>query len=174
MGKVLMSYLFSFSRYQIESVIKFLPRQLITSCTLRFFFGHPLKQWPTRRKRGENGNTKIWISWNEKSFFDEIKSIFHSFWRAIIWQKNKNLIKNSGHKLWKLFFVTKKLIKKQTSSAWNFLQPPIPVWRSAYIPYFKISASILWCPLFSENYLNPQVRVNKMVNKHTIDILLTY
>ena len=30
---------------------------------------------------------------NEKSFSDEIKNIFHSFWRAIIWWKNKNLIK---------------------------------------------------------------------------------
>ena len=30
---------------------------------------------------------------NEKSFFDEIESIFHSFWRAIIWLKNKNFIK---------------------------------------------------------------------------------
>ena len=30
---------------------------------------------------------------HEKSFFDEIKSIFHSFWRVIIWWKNKNLIK---------------------------------------------------------------------------------
>ena len=36
---------------------------------------------------------------NEKSFLDEIKNIFHSFWRAIIWWKNKNLIKNSRHKL---------------------------------------------------------------------------
>ena len=36
---------------------------------------------------------------NEKSFFDEIKYIFHSFWRAIIWWKIKNLIKNSWHKL---------------------------------------------------------------------------
>ena len=36
---------------------------------------------------------------NEKSFLNEIKNIFHSFWRAIIWWKNKNLIKNSGHKL---------------------------------------------------------------------------
>ena len=30
---------------------------------------------------------------NEKTFFDEIKSIFHSFWRAIIWWKNKYLMK---------------------------------------------------------------------------------
>ena len=35
---------------------------------------------------------------NKKSFLDEIKNTFHSFWRAIIWWKNKNLIKNSGDK----------------------------------------------------------------------------
>ena len=36
---------------------------------------------------------------NEKSFLDEIKNIFHSFWRAITWWKNKKMIKNSEHKL---------------------------------------------------------------------------
>ena len=36
---------------------------------------------------------------NEKSFLDELKNIFHNFWTAIIWCKNKNLIKNSGHQL---------------------------------------------------------------------------
>ena len=36
---------------------------------------------------------------NEKSFFDKIKNTFHSFWKAIIWWKNKKLIKNSGRKL---------------------------------------------------------------------------
>ena len=37
---------------------------------------------------------------NEKSFFNEINNIFHSFGGAIICWKNKNLIKNSGrHKL---------------------------------------------------------------------------
>ena len=39
--------------------------------------------------------TKIWISWEWK---DEIKNIFHTFLRAIIWRKNKSLIKNSGQK----------------------------------------------------------------------------
>ena len=34
----------------------------------------------------------------EKSFLNEVKNIFHSFWRAIIWWKNKKLIKNR-HKL---------------------------------------------------------------------------
>ena len=36
--------------------------------------------------------------------------------------------------------------------------------RSAYIPYFIINAPIFCRPLFSENYLNPQVRINK----HTV------
>ena len=51
----------------------------------------------------------------------------------------------------------------------KFLLPPIPVCRGAYIPCFKINAPIFSCLLFSENHLNPQVRINKMVNKHTVD-----
>ena len=39
----------------------------------------------------------------------------------------------------------------------------------AYIPYFIINPPIFCCPLFSENHLNPQVRINKMVSKHTVD-----
>ena len=50
-------------------------------------------------KHGKEGkkykNTRICIE-NEKSFLDEI---FHSFWRAIVWWKNKKFIKNSRHKL---------------------------------------------------------------------------
>ena len=41
--------------------------------------------------------------------------------------------------------------------------------RGVYIHYFKVNLSIFCCPLFSENYLNPQVRINKMVNKHTVN-----
>ena len=36
-------------------------------------------------------------------------------------------------------------------------------------PHFKINTVIFCCPLVSENYLNSQVRINKMVNKHTVD-----
>ena len=45
-----------------------------------------------REKKGEDGNTKIWISrgpLDEKSFLDDIKSILHSFGRAIILSKKK-------------------------------------------------------------------------------------
>ena len=38
----------------------------------------------------------------EKSFLDEIKSIFYNFWMDIIWWKNKNLIKivDTSFKKW--------------------------------------------------------------------------
>ena len=44
-------------------------------------------------KEGRTEVKKIEYLENEKSFLDEIKSIFHSFRRAIIWRKNKTLMK---------------------------------------------------------------------------------
>ena len=38
-------------------------------------------------EKGENRDTKVWISQNENCFLDEIKNIFHCFWRNIIWGK---------------------------------------------------------------------------------------
>ena len=37
--------------------------------TLRYIFNHPLKQWPSGRKRGEDGNTKILLSRERKELF---------------------------------------------------------------------------------------------------------
>ena len=34
---------------------------------------------------------------------------------------------------------------------------------------FQNQSPIFCCPLFSENYLDLQVRINKMVSKHTVD-----
>ena len=92
MYKVSISYLFSFSGYQTKCVIEFLFRQLMTSW-IWFIFDHPPKQWPTGRKRGKERIQKTEYLEKEKSFLDEIKSMFYSFWRAIIWWKNKNLVK---------------------------------------------------------------------------------
>ena len=58
-GKVSISYLFSFRRYQTKCVIKFLFRQLMMSQTIRFMLDQPLKQWLTGRKRGVDRNTNI-------------------------------------------------------------------------------------------------------------------
>ena len=44
-------------------------------------------------KEGRIEIQKIEYLQDEKSFLEEIKSIFHSFWRAIMWWKNKNLMK---------------------------------------------------------------------------------
>ena len=43
-----------------------------------------------REKKGGDGNTKAEYLENEKRFLDEIKNIFHSFRRPIIWWKIKN------------------------------------------------------------------------------------
>ena len=85
--------------------------------------------------------------------------------------------KNSVIKRWKYRpkellkapFCYQKKIKIQAGSAWNFLQPPIQVCRGVYIPCFKIDAAIFCCPLFFEEHLNAQVKINKVVNKHTVD-----
>ena len=59
-----------------QNVLKFLFGQLMMLQTIRFMLDQPLKQWLTRRKRGEDENTKIRISqelkehfrWNKKRF----------------------------------------------------------------------------------------------------------
>ena len=38
-----------------------------------------------RGKRGEDRNTKFRISQERKEILDETKSIFHNYFRAIIW-----------------------------------------------------------------------------------------
>ena len=48
----------------------------------------------------------------------------------------------------------------------------ILVCRCVYPHYFNINplpSPIFCCPLFSENYLNLQFSINKIVNKHTVD-----
>ena len=43
---------------------------------LRFIFNHPLKQWPRGRKSGEDGNTKIRISREQKELYQWNKTHF--------------------------------------------------------------------------------------------------
>ena len=62
---------------------------------LRFIFDHLHEQWLTGRKKGKVGNTKVWILGNKKSFLDEIKIVFRSFWDLSFGEK-KNY---SRHKL---------------------------------------------------------------------------
>ena len=50
-----MSYLFSFSRSQTKNML--LSPDLDT--LFRCIYEHPLKQYPTRKERGEDGNTKM-------------------------------------------------------------------------------------------------------------------
>ena len=53
------------------------------------------------RKCGKGGKKlqKFEYLENKKNFLDEIKNIFHTFGRPIIWWKNKHLLKNSTDNL---------------------------------------------------------------------------
>ena len=97
MDKVLMSHLISFSSYQTKCV-KFLFRQSMTKYILSFFLAQPLKQWLTRKRERKTKTLKFKYLKNEKSFLDEIKNILQ-FLKSYHLMKDKNLIKNSGHKL---------------------------------------------------------------------------
>ena len=62
-----------------------------------FHFNFPFFIWKVWK--GREKLQKYEYLENKKSFFDEIKNTFHSSGRAIIFCKNKNLIKISGYKL---------------------------------------------------------------------------
>ena len=66
---------------------------------LRFILDQSLKQCLTGRKREEDRNTKIWIPQEWKELFRWNKKHFSYFLKGYHLVKNKNLIKNSRHKL---------------------------------------------------------------------------
>ena len=52
-----------------------------------------------REKKAKMEIQKFEYLEKENRFLDEMENIFQSYGRAIIWEKNRNLIKNSGQKL---------------------------------------------------------------------------
>ena len=46
------------------------------------FFDHPLKQWPTERKKGDDENTQIWIFRERKELLRMIKMIVVGYMRC--------------------------------------------------------------------------------------------
>ena len=127
MNKVSMSHLISFSRYQTKCVIKFLFRQLMMSQTIRFMLAQPLKQWLTGRKRGEDGNTKMWISRERKELFRWNKKHFSQFLKGYHLGRNKNFIKNSVIDIVLMFLL---LTLKNVSCDWPEM--------SFYLSFFKL------------------------------------
>ena len=88
MDKVSMSHLISFSRYQTKCVIKFLFRQLMVY-KFRIFLESASKVMADREKRGEDENTKIWISQERKELFRWNKKHFSVFEELLFGEKYK-------------------------------------------------------------------------------------
>ena len=78
-----------------------------------------------KKKREGQKYKKFEYLKNEKSFLDETKSIFHNFWRAIIWWKNKNLIKIADTSF-KVYFVGELTLVK---ILWNKIVSFSPIKR---------------------------------------------
>ena len=64
-----------------QYVFKFFFSQLMTRLTLRFIFDYFLEQWLSRRKRGEEVNTKIWILWKRKKVFSWDEKLFSKIFK---------------------------------------------------------------------------------------------
>ena len=62
-------------------------------------FHFQLSFWISKMRKGREKLQKIEYLQTKKNFFDVIKNIFYSFWRATLWWKNKSFIKNSEKKL---------------------------------------------------------------------------
>ena len=63
------------------------------------------------------------------------------------------------------FFATKK---KVTGSAWNFPQATMQFCKDGSMPYFKINALFFSFLLYFEEYINTQIKINKMVQKDSV------
>ena len=79
-----------------------------------------------------------------------------------------------SRKFFKAIFCHQRNNKKAGRLSMKFFSISVQVHRGAYIPYFKINAPILCCPLFFEKYRNPQVKINKVINKDTEITTLQY
>ena len=72
---------------------------------------------------------------------------------------------SSAHSQAILFFLNKTTIKNETSSAINFPLPSITVFSM----FFKISTHLFCCIFITEEYVNPQVRIDKMINDQGVN-----
>lgn len=81
-------------------------------------------------------------------------------------------LENQKNPIIKAFFVvTTKTMLRQTSSPYNFSQPPIEVCSRCLNSLLKISTSLFCCPLFlQKRHLKPKVKVNNLANEHGVPL----
>ena len=101
------------------------------------------------KKEGRREIQKIEYLKTEKSFSDEIKSIFHSFWRAIIWWKNKNLMKiaDTSFNLITLWIKGNTIIKRIRENTIS-----IKMWKRDHVLLRHINLSIFTFDIAKINF----------------------
>ena len=96
------------------------------------------------------------------------------FWKAVIrtfrsiYVNCFNRLPEVSTKFQKMYFFGQ--FKDQYSGRKNGNSTNDPIFSSILSALlFQNQSPIFCCPFFSENYLNPQVKINKMVNKYIVD-----
>ena len=96
------------------------------------------------KKRGENRNTKIWISQEQKELFRWNKNIFHNYLRAIVWWKNnKNLMMK-----------IKMLVVFLLEQFFNTNISILPAWHTKFTFSKKIKCEVIHFLLKTSPYVN--------------------
>ena len=96
------------------------------------------------------------------------------FWKAVI-RTFRSIYVNCFNRLPEVSTKFQKMhffgqFKDQYSGRKNGNSTNDPIFSSTFsVLLFQNQSPIFCCPFFSENYLNPQVKINKMVNKYTVD-----
>ena len=96
------------------------------------------------------------------------------FWKAVI-RTFRSIYVNCFNRLPEVSTKFQKMhffgqFKDQYSGRKNGNSTNDPIFSSTFsVLLFQNQSPIFCCPFFSENYLNPQVKINKMVNKYIVD-----
>ena len=100
--------------------------------------------------------------------------IFSSILNCNKANKKNSLIQGVKYKsgdLLKAFFICHQKSNKKSRQALRKISfsPQCKFVAATSILYLKSNALIFRCPIFFKEYLNPYGRINKMVNKHSVD-----
>ena len=92
---------------------------------------------------------------NEKSFWDEIENIFHSFWRPIIWSKIKiwyKIADTSFKYLWP--FSGHHALKEPElpTLCWQSISRTVSLWRNPFQCYLSVTPENIRKPLCFRGY----------------------
>ena len=113
---------------------------------------------------------------NEKSFLDEMKNIFHSFWGAIIWWKIKiclKIVDPNFNKSRRFTFTTQQIVSNKHCCALWFVCTKIFRYLSQAMHFFRLQKQNITITKHSaERCISSPLPPSRETHRHTL-LLLT-